>query len=98
MQRLMPAQKVSVLPQITPFHKDDVLYKIVSGKKINYLVVQVLGEHSVRIRAYQSSGELTNHFMCIGPNEHTHYMIDELATRLRKAYFELVKMNEQPFG
>ena len=93
--RLMPNAKVGNLPKTTNFRKDDVLYKIVSGRIVQFLVIDDTGECRLVIRAYEESGRLSSRTLRIQGNELGFYKIDHLATNLRRAYFEAVSLSNK---
>lgn len=90
-----PQVRVCQLPQTTSFSKDDVLYKIIDGKLCKFLVLAVTGECKVKLRAFQTndSGQLSNHTFEIHNGELDFYQLDASHTKLRKAFFDLVRQN-----
>jgi hypothetical protein len=92
---LAPQPRIGVLPEDNPFKIDDILFKIVEGRKCNYLVIQIAGERRLKLRAYQETGVLSNHTFVIDQNQTGLYKIDELATKLRKAFYDLKHLHEK---
>jgi hypothetical protein len=92
---LTPKPRNGVLPQLSPFKEDDILYKIVEGRKCSYLVIQIAGEQRLRLRAYDNDGALSNHTFVIDQRQIGLYKLDSLATKLRKAFYDLKRLHEQ---
>jgi hypothetical protein len=86
---LKPTPTTGILPINCPFKADDVLFKMAGDRKCNFLVLQVAGERRLKLRAYQPTGELSNHTFVIDHNQMDLYRIDVLSTKLRQEYYKL---------
>ena len=92
----MPNVTICTLPKATIFEPNDVLYKIVGERLCKYLVLEIKGESTIKVRAFQNGGaDLSNHTFEVQGKELDLYQVDVAHTKLRKAFYDLVRKNDQ---